>query len=436
MRSSTIVISGVLSVFGLAATAGSAWTTEIASPEETAKAYAAAATTTSKGFATIYSLPGAAHGSWPRGGVALDASGNVYGTTFYDGACGNCGVIYKLAKPAAGKTAWTYTVLHYFQEAAEDGIGPTGPLTIVGNKIYGTTSAGANFLCGCGEVFELTPSGSKWTYKILHRFDGPHGTNPIGGVLVAKDGTLYGTTAGGGSQQAGVLYKITPGGAFSVVHNFTGGYGSGPQGELVFGKDGAIYGTTFGEGKYGQGSVFRITTGGAYTVLYDFLGVNQPGNSHDGAQPEGRLALGPDGTIYGTTTFGGTPSGYGTAWSLTPKNAGKTWAYQQLYIFGRDPSQPNLPHSGLVIDASGNVYGTGAGGGAWSSGTLYRLSPPKTGKTWNSTVLHSFKPFTPGGDDPFADIVLGGGVLYGSTISGGTFVNCIDGCGTLFEFKL
>ncbi|HET6378859.1 MAG TPA: choice-of-anchor tandem repeat GloVer-containing protein [Methylocella sp.] len=409
-------------------TSNAAWSAEAPSGGSTPLTDEAAA---SRGFSTLYRFRGGALGNWPRGGVALDTAGNVYGTTLYGGSCSTCGVIYQLVKPAPGQTAWTYKVLHAFQLGA-DGIAPTAPLTIKGSAIYGTASAGANPLCGCGEVFSLTKSGTGWSYKILHRFNRSQGTTPIGGVLVAADGTLYGTASGGGAKQGGVLYKITPGGTFSVLHNFAKATGSGPQGELIFGKDGAIYGTTFSGGKYNQGAVFRITTGGAYSVLYHFKGIYQFPPSHDGAQPEGRLALGKDGTIYGTTTFGGNASGYGTAWSLTP-SAGGTWTYAQLYIFG---SPSNLPHSGLVIDAAGNLYGTAAGGGAFGSGTLYRLSPPKTGKTWVLTVLRSFKGRNTNGDTPYADIVLKGGALYGTNLTGGMLNLCGNGCGTVFRYGL
>jgi hypothetical protein len=97
-------------------------------------------------------------------------------------------------------------------------------------------------------------------------------------------------------------------------------------------------------------------------VLYDFLGTIQPGNSTDGADPEGRLAQGADGAIYGTTTFGGTPSGYGTAWSLKLTN-GK-WVYKRLRRFAADShfNDANTPHAGLVIDTNSVLYGAGAGG--------------------------------------------------------------------------
>jgi len=385
-------------------------------------------------FSTLYKFT--AQQWWPRGGLVMDSAGNLYGTTRYGGSCSTCGVVYKLAKPAPGGTRWTFSVLHQFKLGTE-GIAPTAPLAIKGKTLYGTTSAGGLQTCGCGEVFKLTESGGKWTYQMLHRFKRSDGASPIGGVLVAADGTLYGTTSDGGSKGAGVVYRITAGGSFKVVHNFVGNGGTGPQGELLFGKDGAIYGTTYGAGKYNQGVVFRVTPAGVYKVLYDFLGVNQPGGSHDGAQPEGRLALAGNGTIYGTTSFGGTPLGYGTAWSLKPPaTSGGAWTYQQIHIFGKTPDQPNLPHSGLVIDGAGNLFGAGAGGGTWGSGTLFKLTRPSSGTDWNATVLHSFQSMKPGGDVPYATLLFRNGYLYGTTLTGGTKTgSCTTGCGTVFAYR-
>jgi uncharacterized repeat protein (TIGR03803 family) len=142
-------------------------------------------------------------------------------------------------------------------------------------------------------------------------------------------------------------------------------------------KNVADFGTQYGGGKYDQGTIFRIgKTGSDFAVLYDFLGAIQPGDSTDGANPEDRLAQGADGAIYGTTTFGGTPSGYGTALSLKLTN-GK-WVYKQLRRFaaGSHFNDANLPHAGLVIDTNGVLYGAGAGGGRYQSGAVYELTPP------------------------------------------------------------
>jgi uncharacterized repeat protein (TIGR03803 family) len=394
------------------------------------------------GLTTLHRFRGARNAEWPRGGVGLDAAGNLYGTTLYEGHCSTCGVLYTLKRPAAGETIWAFKVLHEFGKTLQDGIGPTAPVLIRDNVIYSTTSAGADPSCGCGETFSNTvPTAAKpvGTYRLLHRFSvRAKGSTPIAGLLIDSNDTVYGTTSAGGKNGAGTVFKHNlDGSGFTLLHDFVGNFNGGPQGELVFGKDGAIYGTTFGGGRFNQGTIFRITKAGAFSVLYHFKGVNQPGGSTDGAQPEGRLAVGPDGTIYGTTAFGGSPSGYGTAWSLTPVEQARAteWRYRQLHIFG---SNGNIPHSGLVRAANGVLYGTGAGGGRFDGGAIYSLTPPASGKKWKYTLLHSFRPRHKDGDIPYGAIVLKAGALYGSNISGGQVgsPNCFDGCGTVFKFKL
>ena len=380
---------------------------------------------------TLFRFPGGANGYSPRSGMVMDSAGILYGTTQYDGLCSTCGLIFKLTPPAKGKTAWTFAAMHKFK-LYSDGIHPTGPLTLFKNVIYGTTSAGGDPSCGCGTVFKITRDG---TYTRLHTFTPmAKGSTPIAGLLIDTDGTMYGTTDAGGAHGSGVIYKLTQGGGYTILHQFAGDYNGGPQGEMIFGKDGAIYGTQYGGGAYNQGVIFRMTKGGSYKVLYNFKGVNQPGNSHDGANPEGRLALGPDGTIYGTTSFGGSPSGYGTAWSL--KWNGSTATYKQLYIFG---SPGNLPHSGFIRTGDGKLYGTGAGGGAYQEGVIYRLVPPVAPSTkWTYERLHSFIGRNANGNIPYGDLLYAKQIFYGGNLAGGHITNggeCVSGCGTVFQFK-
>jgi uncharacterized repeat protein (TIGR03803 family) len=407
----------------------------------------------------LYAFPSYGAGYFPRGGLGMDSSGNLYGTTYYGGmyqgeACSNCGTIYKLTPPAGGQTAWTYQLLHTFTVApiqgyTEDGIDPISPLVNFNNVFYGTTNGGGDTQCGCGTVFSITPGG---TYTILHVFDPfvpgqpadqwPLGTTPVGGLLISSNGTIYGTTNSGGdgqpgpdgSQGAGIIFQMSTSGAgFSKLHDFNGSLNAGPQGMMIFGQDGAIYGTQFGGGLYNQGLIFRMDTSGNFTDIYDFLGTNQPGNSHDGANPEGRLALGPDGTIYGTTTFGGSPSGYGTAWSIKEVNG--SWVYTQLYIFGSG-SAGSLPHSGLIYGQDGALYGTGAGGGLYGGGVVYRLAP--SGGQWTYETLYNFYPRTTTGDTPYGDLLYANGKLYGVNLNGGNVSGCPDapgGCGNVFELN-
>ena len=169
-------------------------------------------------------------------------------------------------------------------------------------------------------------------------------------------------------------------------------------------------------------------------MLYDFRGNNQPGGSSDGADPEGRLALGPDGTIYGTTSFGGDPSGDGTAWSIKLTNG--TWVYNQIYKFNGNTGG-SLPHSGLILATDGALYGTTAGGGLYGGGTFYKLVP--NGSSWTYVTLHNFVPRDPNGDSPYGDLLYANNNFYGMNLTGGSIAQCVNnsnGCGTVFQFNL
>jgi uncharacterized repeat protein (TIGR03803 family) len=378
-------------------------------------------------FKTIHLFTGNAGGSAPNG-ITADANGILYGTTQSDGNCSTCGIIYRLKPPPSGTTRWSFDTLHKFV-LSKDGIKPVGPLTVYQGKLYGTASAGGDALCNCGVVFAIGADGSG--FAVLHTFKKQLlGATPLAGVLIDTDGTLYGSTSTGGANGAGVIFKLGAGGGYAVLHDFDGTVGSGPQGDLVFGGDGAIYGTQFNGGKFNQGAIFRITKAGAYTVLYDFEGTTQPGPSTDGAMPDGRLAVGTDGTIYGTTSSGGGPSGLGTAWSI--KKAGGQWAYKQLRMFSS--SEATVPHSGLILGGDDSLYGTGSTGGAHQAGALFQLLPPSNGHRAYRT-LHSFKSVDSHGDTPQSPIVLLDGVIYGSTLLGGDVNSsaCSAGCGTVFS---
>jgi uncharacterized repeat protein (TIGR03803 family) len=377
-------------------------------------------------FATIHKFTGNTGGSAPNG-VTADAAGVIYGTTQSDGNCLTCGIIYRLTPPATG-TRWTFDVLHKFV-LSQDGNKPVGSLTVFQDKLYGTTSAGGDALCNCGVVFAIGTDGSG--FKVLHTFkQRPLGSTPLGGLLIDTDGTIYGTTSAGGQNGVGVVFKLDAGGTYTVLHDFDGTIGSGPQGDMVFGTNGAIYGTQFSGGKFSQGAVFRITKAGSYTVLYDFEGATQPGPSTDGAEPDGRLAVATDDTIYGTTSSGGGPTGLGTAWSI--KHAGGQWTYKQLRIFSGN--EATIPHSGLILAPDDSLYGTGSSGGANQAGALFQLLPPSNGHRAYRT-LYSFKSGDKRGGTPSSAIAFANGVIYGSTLRGGDVKSaaCPGGCGTAFS---
>jgi uncharacterized repeat protein (TIGR03803 family) len=381
-------------------------------------------------FKTLHKFAGNAGGKTPNG-VTAGPNNVVYGTAQFDGNCTTCGIIYRLTRHA-GTGRWAFKALHSFV-LNQDGITPAAPLTLHKGKLYGTTSAGGDPVCGCGVVFAIGEDGGG--YRVLHTFRTRLlGATPVSALLVDDNGVIFGNTSAGGQNGTGVVFRLGSGDAYSVLHDFDGGFNAGPQGDMVFGDDGAIYGTQFGAGQFGHGVIFRITRAGAYSVLYDFRGLNQPGGSTDGAGPDGRLAVSGNGTIHGTTSAGGNIANLGTAWSI--KRSGSTWRYTQLHIFGTD--EANVPHSGLVLGTDGSLYGTSSSGGSDQAGALFQLLPANAGGHRSYRTLHSFVARDSRGDTPRPELDFADGVIYGSTLLGGQITSsgeCANGCGTVFSYQ-
>ena len=227
---------------------------------------------------------------------------------------------------------------------------------------------------------------------------------------------LYGTTPDGGASDAGVVFKVAKHGKETVLYSFTGGDdGGNPFAGLIRDSAGNLYGTTTYGGDlkcnngYGCGTVFKLGKTGKETVLYSFT------ESPDGAYPYAGLVRDTKGNLYGTTFFGGA-SGAGTVFKVD-----KTGKETVLYSF-TGGSDGKYPYAGLLRDTKGNLYGTTEYGGASSNGTLFKLDTSGT-----ETVLHSFTGGSDGGL-PIAGLILdASGNLYGAAQSGG------DGGGTVFE---
>jgi uncharacterized repeat protein (TIGR03803 family) len=286
---------------------------------------------------------------------------------------------------------------------------------------------------GHGTVFKLAPpakSGGAWTETVLYSFKGgTDGSNPASGVIF--DGTsLVGTTALGGSSSFGTVYELTPPktakGVWteSILYNFKGlSDGGKPYGGLVL-KTKSLYGTTLDGGPSSQGEVFEltppVTAGGAWTesVIYGFTGGN------DGGKPYSSVIFGKTGVLYGTTGLGG-KGGYGTVFQLTPPKTGTVWAESVLYSFGGGPDG-SYPRYGVIADTTGNLYGT-TGVGTANSGVVFKLGPPPKTGTWPETVLWTFTGGSDAGDTT-AGLLLNGGMLYGTTSLGGQYSD-----GTVFS---
>jgi uncharacterized repeat protein (TIGR03803 family) len=377
----------------------------------------------------LYSFDGP-HGAAPYAGLVFDSSGNLFGTTT-DGGATKKGVVFELIPQGGG--AWIEEVRHNFGKSSGDGTVPYGGLVLdVSGNLYGTTYGGGAY--GGGTLFQVTPSiGPNWPETILHNFgNGTDGAKPHAGLIFDAVGNLYGTTSAGGANGAGTVFELTPigGGAWSetILYNFIGGTnGSDPLAGLIFDSSGILYGTTAGGGSYGGGTAFQlIPTGGTWRLktLHSF------GGFFDGAGPNGGLVMDTAGNLYGTTVNGG---GYinpehlagGTAFQLSP-GQGAAWNETLIYEFCNHPVCTDInPYDGLLIDSSGNLYGTTYGRGGL--GTVFQLTPALT-PPWTDTGLGYFN-FNGNAGRAYAGLIFdASGNLYGTTAAGGD-----HNFGTVFE---
>jgi len=258
-------------------------------------------------------------GYYPYSSLIFDAAGDLYGTAYAGGSYG-VGMVFELTPEAGG--SWTESVLHSFIFNGTDGAYPTAGLVFdASGDLYGTTYYGGTN--GAGTVFELiSEGGGRWTKKILHNFNfnGTDGGYPQAGLIFDRSGNLYGTTYAGGTHDFGTVFELMPesGGSWteSVLHSFNenGTDGAYPVAALTLDASGDLYGTTYAGGASGYGTVFELTPegGGRWTetVLHSFNN-----NGTDGADPYAGLIFDRSGNLYGTTVAGGT-HGYGTVFEL------------------------------------------------------------------------------------------------------------------------
>jgi uncharacterized repeat protein (TIGR03803 family) len=336
-------------------------------------------------------------------------------------------------------TAWAkpkYKILH----AVPGGLFTGLTFDSKGN-LYGATGAGGDQ--NHGTIFELTPGARGWTLNTLHRFNGSDGGTPNGGLIFDATGNLYGTSPSGGTgHDGGNVFEMTPssgGWTFNVLYNFCLQYhcpdGGAPDGGLVMDGFGNLYGVGAAGGLYGQGITFELTPSSGQwdeSILYSFNGVRS------GFDPSGSLIFDSAGNLYGTTALGGKISslcyaGCGTVYELARRSGG--WKERKLWQFnGTDGAGPR---SGVVFDASGNLYGTTAGGGGICDGepcgTVFKLTHTPDGH-WKEKVIYGFldpaNGFYPSGSVIFDKA----GNLYGTTVQGG-IGPCYNGCGVVYKLS-
>jgi uncharacterized repeat protein (TIGR03803 family) len=312
----------------------------------------------------------------------IDLNGELYGTTLGGGvgkcattsAVGGCGAVFSVS------TAGEERVLYSFKGGSKDGVQPRASLIDVNGTLYGTTASGGAAKCNisgaahaCGTVFSVSPTGKE---RVLYAFRGtPDASGPSAG-LVDVNGTLYGTTIGGGTYDEGTVFSVSRTGKERVLHSFgctnssSCADGSEPQASLID-VNGTLYGTTSGGGAYEEGTVFSVTRTGKARVLYSF-----GSHANDGIAPYASL-IDVKGTLYGTTMNGGATTckissssadGCGTVFSLSTLGTEHV-----LHSFG-GIEDGVLPYASL-IDVNGTLYGTTFEGGTHSAGTVFALKP-------------------------------------------------------------
>lgn len=372
-----------------------------------------------------------ADGYLPVAGVSFDQDGNLYGTT-QNGGGSNCGIVFKIGRRPSGAFR-NEQILHRFDADNDRGCGATGGVAVGPNgELYGTAIYTSGHVNNYGVAFRLASAdGIRWKKTLLHSFAGPpnDGALPQSDLLLHPDGAIYGVTTGGGNIFGlGSVFRITISprgvGHESVLHDFQSSSGTSPfrYGSLAVDGDGALYGTTIGGG--GQdcncGVIFKLTpkttqhTLWKYAVLYRFKNVDET--------PTAGLAIGSDGSLYGTSAGNGSDSG-GAVFRLSPPAPGKLrWTKRVLYKFpATDPTAGVSPLGPLTIGPDGSLYGTTFGGGDHLAGTVFKVS--QVGGTWGLQYLHIFSGGfgAPDGKSPTGRLVFGpDGALYGTTQEGGS----------------
>ena len=302
----------------------------------------------------------------PSSGLVFDKQGNLYGVA--EGGTSGAGVIYGLSPGLNG--VWTETAIYNFSNGTDGSSGFLAGLAVdASGNLYGTTQNGGAY--GYGTVFVLVRgTNGSWSKKILHSFSyNDDGGEPFAENLVLDTaGNVYGTTLDGGAHDYGVVFELIRGSSGSwsekVLHSFTGGAdGSGPEGGLTLDAAGNLYGCS-------SYSVFQLvpTSSGEWTenILHTFTG------GTDGSGPDSAPTFDKAGNLFGTTNAGGKHRG--TVFELTHQANG-TWTERILHRFAETGGDGTFPfYTELVIDSKGNLYGT-AGGGTSNDGVVFEVTP-------------------------------------------------------------
>jgi hypothetical protein len=316
--------------------------------------------------------------------LAIDKHGHLYGTTPSGGAYAY-GTVFELAP---GKPYWKETILYSFT-GGDDGGQPIGGVTLDSTgHVYGTTNIGGgsqNCGSGCGVAFELSPGKKKtWDYSVLHAFTGYPGGVPCGNydganpyratLAIDTAGNLFGTTSSGGysCNALGTVWELSPAGGgnwnYSILHVMDGANGDAyPDAGAVLDASENLYFAV------GGGDIFELVKAEGYAEqqIYQFPG---PGDEDD----YDTVSFDKAGNLYWTSQGGGGLGFHGTVEELSPNGQGG-WNHAYLWAFADNPpTDGDSPVAGVMVDSSGNVYGsctTGGGTEGNQQGTVFEITP-------------------------------------------------------------
>ena len=378
-------------------------------------------------FKVIYTFTGHTSAAHPLAGLTIDQQGNLYGTTAWGGKYDG-GTVYELQPTQSG---FTYNQLHSFGHGA-DGSFAWGGVTLGSNGIlYGTTAGGGSN--GDGAVFKLRQTSCHsapcpWAETVLYSFTGQSdGRNPQAGVILDAKGNIYGTNVNGGGSKVGVAYEMKPSGSgwtYEVLYTFTGAQdGANPSSLLMFDSAGNLYGTAATGGDSGCSG---FGCGTVYELTHSASGWTEHTlYSFQGGTDGGEPAAGLVADTEGNL-YGTTPGiiDGGTVFELSPF-AG-SWMFNLAYdANGSGPGPVNT----LIRDSAGNLYGSSWGDGLYGQGVVFKLTPANGG--WTYTSLHDFTGGADGGNAQGGLVMDSKGNLYGTTYMGG-LPSCAR-CGVVYE---
>src|SRR6202162_4138369 len=372
-------------------------------------------------------VTGSIDGAGPNGSLVQGGDGSLYGTTSSGGASVlvgstiGCGTAFNIT--LSGQEM----VLHSFGVTVGDGTRPVVGLILGSDgNFYGPTPYGTASISG--SLYQISAAGAESVIYPFPLVDGVDDFPMLSGVIQGSDGLLYGAdyefVVGSGYRY--VIYGITTTGMRALTVDI--GADLSRQTHLIQTTDGSLYGTTNGGGAYGMGTVFKAKPD--VGTIYSFGGI-----SGDALAPGSPMTQGSDGNLYGTTATGGSPratcpQGCGTVFMVTPSGVDTV-----LYSFGSSFADGQGPSGALVQAGDGNFYGTTASGGSTASsgsansncesanvdsgysgcGTIYKITPKGI-----ATVLYSFGSTPEDGTVPTGALLQASdGNLYGTTTTGG-----------------